>query len=321
MAVARYTNIEFLEEQMRRLILVVLFLVLLSELADAQVFGYKRQSKWQFKMSPRMGVLLSYSGIDDAYSKSVSDLFSWETGLEIDGGYSGASFLWGNKLRVAYQQSHSSDKLPIKGPSIFEFTTRPVYKLFKAASSSVDLSLQGGITTAFLPETGAEGERIREFFNPASLYEGVFLHREDIIGENSQFTVNLQLGYAFQQTTYRNQSVLFDPQSAGFTSSTDNGLALMISLLYAPVPFYDESQKNLMSFNAALDLKMFKKRNTSGEHANARVESSLRTSLSIVELFQISNSIDLIYDSAISLRRELRTSVSLNLSYTFQVGG
>ncbi|MBI5471204.1 MAG: hypothetical protein HY961_02535 [Ignavibacteriae bacterium] len=288
---------------MKRLFFVALLFVVFSDLCSAQVFGYKRQSKWQFKMSPRIGVLLSYSGVDDAYNKSVSDLLSWETGLEADAGYSASSFLWGNKIRIAYRQSHSSDKLPIKGPSIFEFTTRPVYKLFKTASSSVDLSLQGGITTAFLPETGAEGERIREFFNPASLYEGIFLHREDILGDNGQFTVNLQLGYAFQQTTYRDQSVLYDPQSAGFSSSTDNGLAMMISLLYAPVPVFDENQKNVVSFNAALDLKVFKKRSSAREYANARVESSLRTSLSIFETFQISNSIDLMYDSAISPRR------------------
>jgi hypothetical protein len=212
--------------------------------------------------------------------------------------------------------------LPLKGPSTFEFATRPLYRLLRNTSFDLDLAFQGGCYSALLPETNTSGETIRRFFNPAALYEGLFLSKEKTYGENQELQISFQLGYAFQQLVYRSASPADHeglPGWSGRESSQGNGLASFLAVEFVPMSVVDEDQKTILAFSTSLLFKAFRKRPDASDLKDSRVEAFLRTRLTVFDLVDLVSGLEVIYDNAIDPRRELRTTVAINLRYNIDL--
>jgi hypothetical protein len=314
---------------MRKTLTVISVILICIQSLNAQIFTYKRESPWLADVTPRFGLMLTHTGIDDSYGQSAADLFRWGAGLTGTFGFDGREFGLNTLVRMEYQQAHANGKLPIKGPSIFQVMARPLYKLFRPPAMYLNLSFQIGLLTALLPEMDEEGETISEFFNPAATYEGLYLDREDVLGLRNDLRLHYQVGYAFQQLHYRDPGRLreqlgypafttattsaYSAQSS--TSIADNGVSALFSLDYRPLQILNEQQRLVAVFSAMLDVRLFKKEGVAGGIAQSRVEGYLNTSLTLWEHLEFLNSIELIYDSAISKRRQLRSSVSINYRY------
>jgi hypothetical protein len=316
---------------MKNLGVLLVLAVLSISTVTSQVFSYKRQNSWQLGAIPSVGFFYGHTGVDDNSAVSVSDVFRWGAGLVVDAGVNGSRVSFSNRLRLEYQESHSTGQLPIRGPSTFEFTTRSSYKLLPDPAVGVDLAFQGGCYSALVDETNSDGETTRSFFDPAYFYEGLFFSRDDSYGQRGQFKTSFQIGYSLQQLVYKNEDRVADlidetQSSAGYdvngTGSTKgNGLTSFASFDYSPIPLVDEQGESIVAFNMTLNLKAFLKKPGFQDYADSRVEAFFWTSLSFYDLLDLVSGIEMIYDNAIAGRRELRTSVSLNFRYNIDLGG
>lgn len=308
---------------MRTILLLASFLILLSGEAYSQVFGIRRPNIWYLQATPGLAILLAHTGIDESGGTAVSDVFRWGASMNLDFGATARRFSVPNHLRLEYQESHSSGNLPVKGPSIFEFAARPTYDLKKDSTTSVGVAFQGGCYTALLPETQGDGVTTREFFNPASLYEGVFLSREDQIGRQNQLKISSQVGYSAQQLVYRRSPDLTSGGVAqtGETSSQNSGLTafLAIEFVQQASPSSDQADGNKFFLN--LSVKGFKKDSDFKAWKNSRVEGSMRVGLNFLKFLAFVSGAELVYDSDISPRRELRTSLFLSFRYNLDLSG
>lgn len=306
---------------MKRMPLLLLLIFYCVSLAPAQIFTYKRQNKWQARFTPSVGLLLNHTGIDQTEKRSVTDLIKWGLGSTIEIGVSTTRFSFGNELRLEYQQTHRNDQLPIKGPSIFKFTTQPQFKLTPGSPADLNLTLQVGVLTSLLPVKGSDGVTTREFFDPAAISEGLYLRREEAFGEAQQLRIAYEIGYAFQQLVYRTEGRQVGAQFIKFPNIVDNGVASGISLVFSPPSTKDRNDRDVVSFNAILDVRFQKRKGISGGLSQSRVDGEFRTSLIIFGLLEFRNSIVLEYDSALSKRRYLTTSVSMSLKYNIDLAG
>ena len=306
-----------------QLLLLAFLLILYSCEAYSQVFGIRRPNTWYAEATPGLALYLGHTGIDESGGTTVSDVFRWGASMNLDFGATARRFAVGNHLRLEYQESYSSGNPKVKGPSIFEFATRPIYDLHKDSTSSFGVAFQGGCYTALFPETQGGSTETREFFNPASLYEGVFLSREDQIGHLNQLRISSQLGYSAQQLVYRHtsdESPGILPQTGG-TGSSNSGLTafLTIEFVRQASPSYDQADAGRFFLN--LSVKGFKKDSDFKEWKTSRVESSMQVGINFLKFLAFVSGADLVYDSNISPRRELRTSISLSFKYHLDLSG
>ncbi len=305
-----------------RSLLLVLAFALCSGTLCSQVFTYKRQSRLQAVLVPSLGLYAGHTGVDGVSGTSVNDVLRWGAGLTFDAGITYPRFTFSNRLRLEYQESHSTGQLPIKGPSTFEFTTRPLYKLLRDSGFDLDLALQAGCYSALLPETNSEGDVLRRFFDPASLYEGLFLSKENSYGEKQELQISFQIGYAFQQLVYKETApneISNAPEWANNVSSHGNGLASFLAMDFTPLNLIDQHQKTILAFSANLMIKAFRKGPGTQDLSDSRVEAFLRTRLSVFDLVDLVSGLEMIYDNAIAPRRELRTTVSINIRYNIDL--
>jgi len=82
-----------------------------------------------------------------------------------------------------------------------------------------------------------------------------------------------------------------------------------------------ENPTHQIAFFAELTVKGFRKESDFKDMKNSRVEGSMRVGFNIFEFLDFLTSADVIYDSDISPRRELRTSVSINFKYDLNLMG
>ena len=296
---------------MRTVLLLASLLILLSSESYSQVFGLRRPNTWFVHATPGAAFFFGYTGMDEPEGSTVSDVFRWGARMDLDFGATARRFAFGNHLRLDYQQSYSSGSPTVKGPSIFDFATRSTYELQKDSSTSFGVAFQGGCYTSLFPQTQGG-----EFFNPASLYEGVFLSREDQIGHQNQLKISSQLGYSAQQLVYRNSP---DSASSGGTHNGGPTAFLALEFVRQASPSNDQAEPDKFFLN--LSVKGFKKDSDFKEWKNSRVESSMQVGISFLRFLALVSGVDLVYDSDIATRRELRTSISLSFKYNLDVGG
>jgi len=295
-----------------------------ASISYGQINAYKRRHKWNFSAEPSFGFYIGYTGLDNAFGDDVSDLLRWGLGLRMEADYQATAYAIAADLRMEYQQSHSSGRYPQKGPSILEFNLRPLYKLVRSLDHPINVSMQAGVYTALLPEVSTDEITIRKFFDPAALYEGMFIQQEYGYNEPSDIRVSYQVGYAFQQLVYsgtRDQSDIAATALSGIPaeSQAGNGLAAIVSLEYTPPASLDEHGSPIVGFDVSWNLKALNKRVSLFGWRESRVESSFRATLSLFKYFDFVNSIDLVYDSDIAYRRELRTNLSFNIRYNLDL--
>jgi hypothetical protein len=312
---------------MKRLIFLVLLFLFASSSLLAQVFSYKRPSRWQASLTPGFAIIFSSTGIDNSSENSVSDFFKWGAGLTFDLGIDYKKISFSNRLRMGYQQTHRTGSIPLKGPSILEFATRPVYKLLRESPFDLDLCFQAGIHTHLFPETNAEGSTTGAFLDPGATYEGVYFLKQDEYGEDKDLKITYQLGYALQQLVYKTservsstRTTTLETNPAGnLQTISGNGIASILSLDFTPRPIVNEKQNEVMSFRGGFVLKLFRKNNNLEDLHASRVEGLISTSLTFINLISFESQIELIYDDAISSRREMRSTLSVGIKYNLDL--
>ncbi len=307
---------------MRNVCLVALLSLLVVNSLTAQVFGFRRPNVWYVQPRPSLGIYLGHSGLDISSGTTVSDVFCWGAGLDLSFGANFNRFAFNNALRMEYEESHSTGQLPVKGPSLFEYAMRPVYNFMRDSASSVGVAFQGGVNTALTQETNTDGATTRNFFDPASLYEGLFLSADAGVGGAGELRMSFQLGYSLQQLVYRNP---WEPPEGSYEQARVNtsggGTTAFISIAYQQRAFPTGNQMQQILFFAELTLKGFRKEPDFKEIKNSRVEMSMRMGLNVLEFLEFVTKADVIYDSSISPRRELRTSISFNFKYNMDLSG
>ena len=306
--------------------MTLLVALMTLEVAQAQVMAYQRKHRWLVSAEPSAGLFAAYSGFESESGNDISDLLRWGAGLRLRADYQATDYAIFSELRAEYQQSHSSGKYPQKGPSIFDLSLCPLYKLIRTTNYSLNLALQGGVYTALLPEVNTDGVTLGRFFDPAALYEGLFLQQNTGYAEETEIRFTGQIGYAFQQlvretSTTPESEVPGDLPAAVISSgpSRGNGPAITISLEYAPQPTRDMKGSPVVAFNAALNFKALNKRTDLLGWRESRVESYFRTTLTFLENFDFENTLDVVYDSSISFKRDLRVNFSINYRYHLDV--
>ena len=308
---------------MRRVFLLAVLWMVLTNCLNAQVFGFRRPNVWYIQTQPSLGFYLGHSGMDLAAEKTVSDVFCWGAGLDLRFGANFRRLAFNNSLKLRYVESHTSGQLPIKGPSVFEFATRPTYNLLRDTSSALGLAFQGGCNTALTQETDAEGRTTRQFFDPASVYEGLFLSADAAFGGGRELLVSFQLGYSLQQLVYRFPSDESGEGLGGQTraNSSGGGSTAFLSIAYNQREMFSENQQRQIAFFADFTIKGFRKEPGFQDIKNSRVEASMRVGLNLLEFLDFLTSAEVIYDSNVSPRRELRTSLSVNFKYNIDLMG
>jgi hypothetical protein len=149
----------------------------------------------------------------------------------------------------------------------------------------------------------------------------VFLSREDQIGRQNQLKISSQIGYSAQQLVYRKSP---DSSSTGGaqTGGTHNGgptAFLAIEFVRQASAVNDQAEGD--RFFLDLSVKGFKKDSDFNKWKNSRVESAMQVGINFLKFLALVSGVDLVYDSDLSPRRELRTSISLSFKYNFEFGG
>jgi hypothetical protein len=286
----------------------------------AQVFGFRKPNVWYVEPQPRLGFFLSHSGMDLSSGTTVSNVFCWGIGLDLRFGANFRRLSLNNSLRLQYVESHTTDNLPVKGPSLFEFAMRPAYSLLRDSSSTIGVAFQGGCNTALTRESDAQGNTTRKFFDPGSLYEGIFVSADKAFGGGHELQMSLQLGYSLQQLVYRTRG---DASSEGMSGQPTTNWSGGGSTAFFTIA-YNQREATLdkqLAFFSDLSIKGFRKEPGFKDIKNSRVEATMRVGINILEFLDFLTSVDLIYDSSISPRRELRTSVSFNFKYNIDLSG
>ncbi len=308
---------------MRRAYLLAILWIAFTSSLNAQVFGFRRPNAWYIQPEPSLGFYLGHSGMDIATGQTVSDVFCWGAGLDLRFGGNFRRFSFNNSLRMQYEESHTTGQIPVRGPSLFEFATRPTYTLMHDTSSALALAFQGGFNTALTQETNTEGNTTRNLFDPGSIYEGLFLSADQSFGGGHELLMSFQLGYSLQQLVYQTPSNASGQQSGGGQTAnwSGAGTTAFFSVAYNRREVAAENQTQQIAFFADLTVKGFRKESDFSDMKNSRVEGSMRVGFNIFEFLDFLTSADVIYDSNISPRRELRTSVSVNFKYNLDLMG
>jgi hypothetical protein len=308
---------------MRRAFLLAALWIVLTDGVGAQVFGFRRPNVWYVQPQPSLGFYLGHSGMDLAAEKTVSDVFCWGAGLDLRFGANFRRLSFNNNLKMRYVESHTTGQIPIKGPSVFEFATRPTYNLLRDTSSAVGVAFQGGWNTALTQETDGGGRTTRKFFDPASIYEGLFISGDAAFGSQRELQVSVQLGYSLQQLKYRSPSDGSGDGSGGQAKEnwSGGGSTAFLSVAYNQREVLSENPQRVIVFFADMTLKGFRKEPGFSDIKNSRVEASMRVGLNVLEYIDFLTSAEVIYDSNVSPRRELRTSVSVNFKYNIDLAG
>jgi hypothetical protein len=261
--------------------------------------------------------------MDLSAEKTVSEVFCWGAGLDLRFGANFRRLAFNNSLKMRYVESHTTGKIPIKGPSVFEFATRPTYSLLRDTISTIGLAFQGGCNTALTQETDAEGGTTRKFFDPASVYEGLFLSADAAWGGGRELQMSFQLGYSLQQLVYRFPSGGSDEGLGGQSKAnwSGGGSTAFFSIAYNQREVFPGNQQRQLAFFADLTIKGFRKEPGFQDIKNSRVEASMRVGFNVFEFLDFLTSAEVIYDSNVSPRRELRTNVSVNFKYNIDLGG
>ncbi|HUN66695.1 MAG TPA: hypothetical protein VMW43_11400 [Bacteroidota bacterium] len=306
---------------MRRKISVFLLLLCIPATGDAQVFGLRRPNVWYLTTQPALGFFLGHSGMDLSSGTTVSDVFRWGAGLDMKFGANMRKLSFNNSLRLQYVESHTTDQQTVRGPSVFEFATRPVYGLLRDTAVTLGAAFQGGCNTALAQETDGSGRTTRKFFDPASVYEGLFLSTDAVFGDRHELQMSVQLGYSLQQLVYQTagENTGGDLNQSGNWSG--GGSTAFFTVAYNRKDQLSANQTDQISFFTDLSVKIFRKETGFQDLTNSRVEGTMRMGFALLQFLDFLTTADLIYDSNISPRRELRTSVSLNFTYNIDLGG
>ena len=306
---------------MRRLCLLTMMSILFAGSLNAQVFGFRRPNAWYVQPQPSLGFYLGHSGMDLSSEQTVSDVFCWGAGLDLRFGANFRRLAFNNSVRMRYVESHTTKQLPVKGPSIFEFATRPTYVVLRDTSTTVGLAFQGGFNTALTQETNTEGATTRKFFDPGSLYEGLFLSADATFGGMRELQMSFQLGYSLQQLVYRSATDTQgeSPGAPRRVNWSGGGSTAFFSIAYNQREVMSENQQMAIALFADLTIKGFRQEPGFRDIKKSRVESSMRVGFNIFEFLDFLTTADIIYDSNVSPRRELRTSVSVNFKYNMDV--
>ncbi len=298
-------------------------LIILHGDVFSQVFGIRRPNIWYLQATPSVSFFLGHTGVDEAAGTTVSDILRWGAGMTLTIGANARRFSMAGNLRMEYQESHASEALPVKGPSIFDLAIRALYSLKSDSTTNFGMAFQGGCYTALMPETGGDGTVTRRFFDPAALYEGVFLSREDQFGRRGQMKSSFQLGYSMQQLVTRGG----DDQSGGNVgqtgggSSQNMGLTGLVALEFLQQTSSAQGQGVGPALSISLGAKGFKKEPGFKSWEKSRVEGALRLGIGFVNIVEFVTAAEVVYDSDISPRRELRTTLSISLKYDAAISG
>lgn len=308
---------------MRKVCFFAIMTMMCATAVNSQVFGFRRPNVWYVQTSPSLGFFLGHSGMDLESGTTVSEIFSWGAGLNVDFGANARRFSFNNTLRMEYVESHAADMIPVKGPSLFEFATRPAYTLVRDTSSSLGMAFQGGCNTALTQETNSDGGTTRKFFDPANVYEGLFLSADVLAGGQGELRMSFQFGYSLQQLIY--QAGNETQEEGGFgqdgANSSGGGATAFLAISYTQRTVPSITEQRQMGFFADLSIKGFRKEPGFADMKQSRVEGSLRVGLDVFQFVEFLTSAEVIYDSSISPRRELRTSVSINFRYNMDLSG
>jgi len=288
----------------------------------SQVFGLRRPNIWYAQATPSLSIFFSHTGIDQPAGTTVSDLLCWGAGLTFDIGATTRRLSAASHLRLDYEESHSSDAPVVKGPSIFDLTIRSLYTILADSATNFGMALQGGCYTALLPETGGTGEITRRFFDPASLYEGLFVSREDQFGRRNPLKLSFQAGYSLQQLTYGksdNAAASVGGRIGG--SSTQNAGLTALFALELVLQGVTADQQPAGSFFVSLSAKGFRKETGFSDWKKSRAECAARIGFDVFRILEFVTAAELVYDSDISPRRDLKTTVSIGIKYAAAFSG
>jgi hypothetical protein len=185
------------------------------------------------------------------------------------------------------------------------------------------VAFQGGCNTALTQETNSDGATTRKFFNPANVYEGLFLSADAVVGGQGELRMSFQFGYSLQQLVYEAGPEASVGGGAGQVdeNSSGGGSTAFLAISYSQRTVPSITEQRQMGFFADLSIKGFRKEPGFADMKKSRVEGSLRVGLSVFQFVEFLTSAEVIYDSNISPRRELRTSVSINFRYNMDLSG
>ncbi len=305
-----------------QLLILVVSVLYVQSTAFAQVFGIRRPNIWYLQVSPSLNLFLGHTGIDGSSGTTVSDVLRWGAEATIDAGANARKLTFAAHLRLEYQESHSSEEPVVKGPSVFDLAVRALYSPRRDSTTVFGLAVQGGCYTVFLPETQAYGLSTKTFFNPASLYEALLISREDQFGQQNQLKTSFQLGYSLQQsvsTESEAEGITGSSQSTG-TNAQNVGLTAVVAVEFLRQA-WTADQHEAGSFFAGISAKGFKKEVGFKNWKNSRIEGAGRIGFSVFQFLEFVTAVELVYDSDISPRRELRTTVTIGLKYDMAFSG
>lgn len=274
---------------MNKLILITFLLmgVLFAQNEEIEpVFGWKKQMVGDLNFTQ--------NAFSKNWGQGGENSWSWAMNINAKFEKDEATYNWANSAKFAFGQASIGDSTPRKAADELALETVYTYKWASDLNPYAAATLHTQLTEGFqYNETGKTA--ISNFFDPGYITEslGMSFKPNDII--------KTRLGLAAKQTITSKYSETYGNgeefrKEIGSESVTDLHLKLNEQILY-------ESKLELFSNLKAIN------------QVDANWDNTFSATVS--ELIKVSFNFRMVYDKDISIKRQLKQTLAVGLSYTF----
>ncbi len=281
---------------MKRLFLFIVSVFFLTAFLFAQE-KEKKQPKFGWKNQMVGGLNFTQNAFSKNWSGGGANSWSWAVNIDAKVEYDQREYNWFNSGRFAYGQASIGGNDPRKAADEIKLETVYTHKINKLfnpyAAAAAQTQLTAGFT--YVDANDEDGTEISDFFDPGYFTESFGVNYKPNQTFKSRFGVAAKQTFTTKyEDTYAKGEEFHS--EIGFESVTDLNVKVSEQILY------------VTKFGIFTDL---------GGIADIDVNWDNSFSAKVSEIISVSFNFRLIYDKDIHIKRQLKQTLAVGISYSF----